>query len=80
LHLIAETDGAASHATSAAFQRDRKRDQRALRAGHRVVRFTWWQVMHSPAEVVLTLRALLDQSAACTSSAARSPERTAPSM
>ena len=59
LKLIAETDGAAVHQTPSAFQDDRRRDQRLMRAGYRVVRFTWRQVTHAPEEVVETLRALL---------------------
>jgi hypothetical protein len=57
--LAAETDGAETHDTPTASQKDRRRDQRLMRAGHRVVRFTWWQVEHRPDEVVETLRALL---------------------
>ncbi len=59
VRLIAETDGGAVHDTPGAFQDDRRRDQRLMRAGYRVVRFTWWQVLHAPEELVETLRALL---------------------
>ena len=56
--LIAETDGGASHDTPHAFEGDRRKDQRLMRMGFRVVRFTWWQVRHEPDEVAATLRAL----------------------
>lgn len=57
--LIAETDGRRHHATTAAFQRDRTRDQRLLMLGLRVVRFTYADVVERPAYVASTLRALL---------------------
>jgi hypothetical protein len=59
--LIAETDGRYVHTTQAAFEADRRGDQRLMRAGHRVVRFTRWQVRHAPNEVVETLRVLLER-------------------
>ena len=62
--LIVETDGRASHATGQAFEGDRVRDQRALLAGWRVVRFTWRQVVQDPARVAATIAALLDGSPA----------------
>jgi Protein of unknown function (DUF559)/Transcriptional regulator, AbiEi antitoxin len=57
--LVVETDGRGVHDTSTAFEADRRRDQRLLAAGYRVVRFTWAQVMHEPAGVVEVLGALL---------------------
>jgi hypothetical protein len=42
--LVVETDGAQTHATPVAFQRDRKRDQILLAAGYRVARVTWTQI------------------------------------
>jgi Transcriptional regulator, AbiEi antitoxin/Protein of unknown function (DUF559) len=54
--LVAETDGWASHSTRHAFQRDRHRDQLLLRAGYRVVRFTWRDVIDNPAWVAETVR------------------------
>lgn len=62
--LIVETDGRDVHATRQAFERDRKRDQRLMVAGWRVVRFTWRQVTREPDRVADTLRALLAQAAA----------------
>ncbi|MGI8594988.1 MAG: endonuclease domain-containing protein [Solirubrobacteraceae bacterium] len=62
--LIVETDGHETHGTREAFERDRRRDQRLIRAGWRVVRFTWRQVVHEPREVTATLQALLPSSPA----------------
>ena len=59
--LIVEVDGRNVHATRRAFQSDRRRDQRLMLLGWRVVRFTWQQVMYEPAYVAATLRGLLDQ-------------------
>jgi hypothetical protein len=57
--LIAETDGRAAHDTHRAFEHDRRRDQRLMLAGWRVVRFTWLQVTDEPSLVAYTLRGLL---------------------
>jgi hypothetical protein len=61
--LIVETDGRATHLTARAFEVDRRRDQRAMLAGWRVVRFTWRQVDEEPAVVAATVSALLAQAA-----------------
>jgi hypothetical protein len=58
--LIVETDGRQAHGTRRAFEHDRRRDQRLLCAGWRVVRFTWRQVTHEPRQVAHTLRVLLN--------------------
>lgn len=57
--LIVETDGREPHTIRKAFAKDRRRDQRLMLLGWRVVRFTWQQVMFEPAEVAATLRGLL---------------------
>ncbi|HEV2776877.1 MAG TPA: DUF559 domain-containing protein [Solirubrobacteraceae bacterium] len=57
--LIVEVDGRDVHATRRAFHADRRRDQRLMLLGWRVVRFTWRQVMFEPAYVAATLRGLL---------------------
>jgi len=57
--LIVELDGRRFHGLLAAFERDRRRDQLATMAGWRPIRFTWRQVVHTPSEVIDTLRALL---------------------
>jgi hypothetical protein len=57
--LVAEVDGGASHGTSRAFVQDRRRDQRLMVAGFRVVRFPWQQVFDEPHTVEATVRELL---------------------
>ena len=57
--LIVEVDGRDPHTTRRAFESDRRRDQRLMLLGWRVVRFTWRQVVFAPAEVAATLRRLL---------------------
>jgi very-short-patch-repair endonuclease len=57
--LIVEADGREAHATRNAFERDRRRDRRALLLGYRVARFTWRDVAYLPDEVASTLSALL---------------------
>jgi very-short-patch-repair endonuclease len=57
--LIAETDGRDVHTTKRAFEHDRRRDQRLMLAGYRVVRFTRRQVFEGPGAVEATVRALL---------------------
>jgi hypothetical protein len=42
--FILETDGAATHETPVAFQRDRRRDQLLVAGGYRVMHATWDQV------------------------------------
>jgi hypothetical protein len=58
-HLIVETDGRDPHTSRKAFTADRRRDQRLMLLGWRVVRFTWQQITTQPAEVAATLRGLL---------------------
>ena len=62
--LIAEVDGWEDHGTRRAFEHDRRRDQRLMLLGYRVVRFTWLQVTQDPASTTATLRALLGGRAA----------------
>ncbi len=59
LRLIVETDGREYHETPVAFARDRERDERLIVLGYRVVRFTYRRVVHHPAAVAATLRALV---------------------
>jgi predicted transcriptional regulator of viral defense system len=61
--LVVEVDGRDVHTTRRAFEDDRRRDQRLVLAGWRVVRFTWRQVLFEPAYVAATLRGLLGQAA-----------------
>lgn len=57
--LVAETDGRRTHLTRAAFERDRAKDAKLTVGGHRVVRFTYRQIVHEPCSVATTLSALL---------------------
>ncbi len=57
--VILEVDGRRWHATTQAFEEDRRRDQAAVAAGWRPIRAGWQQVVHRPAELVAVLRAAL---------------------
>ncbi len=57
--LIIETDSARFHGTRSSFESDRRRDQRLILAGWRVIRITWRQITERPDEVVALLRRLL---------------------
>jgi len=59
--LVVELDGAATHLTARAFERDRQRDARLLLAGVRVVRLTYRQVVRDPGGTAALLRRLLDR-------------------
>jgi very-short-patch-repair endonuclease len=54
--LIVETDGLRYHRTPSQQARMVKRDQKHVAAGLRVLRFTHWQIAHSPNEVTDVLR------------------------
>lgn len=60
LRFVVETDGAETHATRPAFERDRARDLDLELAGWHVVRITWRQVVLQPERVVALLRTLRD--------------------
>ncbi len=57
--LIVEFDGWETHRTRAAFETDRRRDQRLIAAGYRVIRITWWQLVNEPSAVIARLAAAL---------------------
>jgi very-short-patch-repair endonuclease len=57
--VIVELDGHASHATAAAYERDRARDRALHAAGWRVVRITWRQLHRDGNRVAADLRSLL---------------------
>ena len=59
--LIVETDGYQAHRGREAFESDRARDVDLRLRGYTVVRFTYRQVIDSPAEVANALRALLSR-------------------
>jgi hypothetical protein len=50
--VVVETDGAATHQTPVAFQRDRHRDQLLIAAGYRVPRVTWDQMKTEVGKVI----------------------------
>ena len=58
--LVVEVDGRDPHTTRKAFNADRRRDQRLMLLGWRVVRFSWQQVTFEPDYVAATLRGLLN--------------------
>ena len=57
--LVVETDGAATHLTRKAFERDRARDVDLALAGYLVLRFTHRQVTAAPGDVAAKLRRAL---------------------
>jgi Protein of unknown function (DUF559) len=57
--LVVELDGHETHGTRAAFERDRLRDRRLLRAGFRVARVTWRQLAADPDAVAGDVEAVL---------------------
>ena len=57
--LIVETDGRAAHGTRGAFEHDRRRDQRLVLAGWRVIRVTWRQLTRETEELARILLTLL---------------------
>jgi predicted transcriptional regulator of viral defense system len=59
--LIVEADSREFHDTPAAFEEDRKREQRFQLAAWRVSRCTWAQVEQEPRRLATTMRALLAQ-------------------
>lgn len=58
--LVVEADGQETHGTSAAFQRDRWRDQLLTVAGYRTARVTWRQVADEPSAVVNRIARMLN--------------------
>lgn len=59
--LVVEIDGQAYHSDDVAFQRDRSRQNRLVRAGYTVLRFTWDDVVNRPREVAHTVRQMLER-------------------
>ena len=56
---VVELDGAASHATPAGMEEDRRRDLRLRQAGYTVNRYTWRQITDTPEAVARDLRITL---------------------
>jgi len=59
LRIVVETDGRRTHGTRQAFESDRRRDQRLIAAGWRVIRTTWRQIKNRPHELKPVLLKLL---------------------
>jgi predicted transcriptional regulator of viral defense system len=57
--IVVETDGRRTHGTRHAFEADRRRDQRLIAAGWRVIRTTWRQLKYRPHELEPVLLTLL---------------------
>jgi very-short-patch-repair endonuclease len=62
--LIVEVDGWQHHNRRAQFESDRARDRRLTAAGYRVIRVTWWQLVHEPVAVAASIAAALARAAA----------------
>jgi hypothetical protein len=58
--LVIEADGRETHATPAAFERDRWRDQLLVAAGYRTARVTWAQLENEPEAIVARIRRMLE--------------------
>lgn len=61
LQLAIEVDGFAHHSSPGAFQRDRTRQNRLVALGWTVLRFTWADIVHSPAAVAATIRQAIER-------------------
>jgi very-short-patch-repair endonuclease len=59
--LAVETDGEETHATPAAFQRDRRRDQILTAAGYRPTRVTWRQMEDEAGDVLARIARMLER-------------------
>ena len=58
-HLVVELDGRRFHGGASARDRDRRRDNRLMARGIRVLRFTWDDLAHRPDETVALVRSAL---------------------
>jgi hypothetical protein len=56
-----EFDGVAVHGAPRALYRDRQRQNRLLHLGWKLLRFTWWDVVHDPAGFVAAVRRGLER-------------------
>lgn len=57
--LVIEVDGRAYHSGDEAFQRDRERQNRLVRNGYTVLRFTWDDIVRRPDRVLAEVRQML---------------------
>lgn len=64
LKLAIEFDGQSFHCAPEAVFRDRRRQNALELEGWRILRFTWWDVVHDTKRFVATVRAALERAAA----------------
>lgn len=57
--VVVEVDGWAFHSDEASFQNDRRRRNRLVRAGYRVLQFTWDDLVRRPRDVIAEITAAL---------------------
>ena len=62
--LVVEIDGRDVHSQPEVFQRDRAKQNRLMRAGYTVLRFTWDDLTQRPDTVIATIRSLLPNESA----------------
>jgi len=62
--LVVEMDGAAYHSGPEEFQRDRERQNRLIKAGFRILRYTWHDLVHEQPRVLSEIQAVLAHQAA----------------
>ncbi len=61
--LVIELDSRRHHTVLSDHASDRRRDNRLMAAGWRVLRFTWWDLVERPGDVVTQVRAALGTAA-----------------
>lgn len=54
--VVVEVDGWRAHSSPEAFGRDRARQNRLVRAGYQVLRYTWDDLVHRPHQVLADIR------------------------
>jgi very-short-patch-repair endonuclease len=59
--IVIEIDGRRAHSDPAAFERDRIRQNRLIRAGYVVLRYTWARLVNEPTAVVTEIRQVVTQ-------------------
>ena len=57
--LVVEVDGMGKYAEPGELAREKRRQNALVRAGYRLLRFTWADVVHRPAATAATVRAML---------------------
>jgi very-short-patch-repair endonuclease len=57
--VVIEVDGRRAHSDPQTFITDRRRQNRLVNAGYLVLRFTWWDVVEEPAQVIADVRRAL---------------------